>query len=169
MDLHNRQILDHFYEKAKDLPGLYDLVLRGSGSKRNVLKPFVKDWSDLDLSIIVENINQEIRDKVRGIYLYLRKYTDIKITIILVDTKDFFSKYHYHGIKDLHYRHAFPTFESLYRKDINYGNRDVENLKVYKLSCYFYISYLIHDLRKQYIACNDNIIVVLNKNRTVYL
>ena len=158
MDKHSKEILDLFCEKGKTIPGLYDLVLRGSASKKNQIKAFVKDWSDLDLSIIVERITKDVRDKVRDIYQELKKHTDMKITIILVDTEDFFRKFHYHGAKDLHYSHAFPYFESLHRRDISYGNRNAHNLEIYQLSSYMYISFLIHDLRKQYFSCGNSII-----------
>lgn len=157
MDNHSKKMLDLFSNEAKKIPGIYDIVLRGSGSRKDRVKPFVQGWSDLDFSIIVEEITPEVREKVRKLYNLTREYTDMKMSIILVDTKDFFSKYHLHAIKPMNYMDVFNRFESLLKGDISYVNRAPAPNYAYKISCYTYLSYYIHDVRIKHLMHGDTL------------
>lgn len=158
MDDHSKKMLDLVYNEAKKIPGIYDLVLRGSGSRKDRVKPFVQGWSDLDFSIIVEEITPEVREKVRSLYNLTREYTDMKMSFILVDTQDFFSKYHLHGIKPMNYTaEVFNRFQSLIKGDISYVNRESGPEYAYRISCYTYLSYYIHDVRIRHLMCGNTL------------
>jgi hypothetical protein len=148
MDNHSQEILELFFEEAKKIPGIFDIILRGSGSNKNKVKPFVPGWSDLDFSLIVEKITPEVRNKVRELYNLTRQHTDMKMSLILVDKEDFFTKHHLHAIKPMNYTDVFDKFQSLLKEDISYVKRPTKGeSNAYKVSCYTYLSYYIHDVR----------------------
>lgn len=157
MDNHSKKMLDLFYKEALKIPGIYDIVLRGSGSRKDRVKPFVPGWSDLDFSLIVEEITPEVREKIRKLYNLTREYTDMKMSLIVVDKADFFSKYHLHAIKPMNYIEVFDRFQSLIKKDISYVRRPSAPTYAYKISCYTYLSYYIHDVRIRHLMYQDTL------------
>ncbi len=151
------EIITTFVDKASKIPGVYDLLLRGSIAN-NVEKQnnFVEYFSDLDFSIIVTNLNQEVRHSIRNLYQKLINNRDIKITITIVDTTDFFSTLHCHGIRPIYYSQLLSQSKSLLRGDISYAKKEARIDRVVIMNCFANVSYLVHDLRKQHMEYKND-------------
>jgi len=141
-----------FIEDGKKIEGVYDLLARGGASKAE--HTFIPNWSDLDLSIIVEKVDSKVLNQIQMLYQKIKKIFSYKLSITVVSKKDFFSRFHHHGIKPIYYSKQLAASISLLR-DKAPVNRIV-NLKELKLDCLANISYLIHELRSRFLNLDDN-------------
>lgn len=155
-------IIKRYTTEAKKIPGIYDLLVRGSlalASEGEDTKKFVKNWSDLDLSIIVNKLTPEVYKVHRDIYQKIKQKTKIKISVILVDTKDFFSQYHCHGIRPMYYSQILKRSKSLLRpqRELNHNSIQLCFNRTAQVSCFSNIVYLVHDLRNGYTNCPSDL------------
>ncbi len=152
-----QKIIELFCEQGKLIPGVYDLLLRGSAGSLGE-KKFVDSWSDLDFSVIVNQITSEVRQAVRSLYQLLKQKSQVKITITLVDIEDYVSLYHSHGIRPFYYSSLLSDAQSLLRLQHDSKKKNfIVNARV-RENCFSNVAYLMHDLRKEYIACGDDLV-----------
>lgn len=143
--------IEYFLEEGKKIDGIYDLLVRGGNARNDHL--FIENWSDLDLSVIIEKLNLKSLQQTKTLYQSIKIFFPYKLSITLVSKKDFFSPCHHHGIKPIYYQEILRSSISLLQKSIHTQNhlssRDLQ------LDCFNNISYLIHDLRGKYLLLNN--------------
>lgn len=151
------KIVNLFLSKAKNITGVYDVLLRGPRGNINEELSFTPNWSDLDFSIIVEKVNSDVRKEIKEIYERLKQETDIKISIILVDTEDFFSKFHIHGMQPMIYSFALYDSQSLLKKNLDYIIHKKHSFdSTIRENCYSHLSCFVHELRDGYMKCGND-------------
>ena len=158
MTIQIRSIIEIFYKEAKNINGVFDIIVRGTGSNNNNSKFFVAGWSDLDFSIIVENINSTNRQQMKSLNENLKKITNTKITVVLVDLTDLLTDYHLHGIKSFAYTFSLQNSESLLKGNLDYMYKEFVSNDIHRYGTFFYLSYLIHDLRMRHMSHEEGII-----------
>lgn len=144
--------VQHFIEEGRKIENVYDLLMRGGAAIENHL--FIKNWSDLDLSVIVEKVNSKILNQTKFIHQSIKQIFPYKLTITVVSKNDFFSTYHHHGIKPTYYSYSLSSAISLLQKTSDRKHK--LKLKDLQLDCISNISYLIHDLRTRNILLDIN-------------
>lgn len=127
------------------LPALYDILLRGTASNIDNL---TNDWSDIDLTIILNQISPQALININKVYVQLKKKYTFKVSITIVSKEDFFSPIHHHGIKSLNYNLILKNAYSIFKKQYPEWVSDREKLKN---DCIYHTAYLIHELRSRYI------------------
>lgn len=152
------QLIQLFCTESKKIPGVYDLLLRGSAGKNGSDRDFVDDWSDLDFSIIVESMTSDVRKQVQKIYRRLKQETKIKITITLVDRRDFENPNHCHGNRPIYYSYLLSHAKSLLRSGHETSRGPFQTNLFIRENCFANISYLIHDLRQGYMVCDETLL-----------
>lgn len=150
------ELIELFRLEGEKVVGVYDLLLRGSGSNE-ARKKLIHGWSDLDFSVIVDEINPVARTQVRGIYRALRARCNIKITITLVCLEDYLSQYHSHGNRPFYYSFLLENARSLLHGEVDVRKEPFVFNKKIKENCIANIVYLMHDLRDGYTKCGDSI------------
>lgn len=130
------------------LSGLYDALLRGTGTEQENL---TESWSDIDLTIIFDGITPNLLRDVNTIHKILSDKYSFKISITIVTKKDFFAPIHHHGIKPLYYNQILSEAISLFDKGLPSWNLSAEQLR---FDCYANVAYLIHELRGSYLKLN---------------
>ena len=151
----NRKVFEEaialFEIEGKKIQGVYDLLLRGGSAIKGHV--YIDNWSDLDLSVIVEQISEKTLDSISDLYQKIKKIFPYKLSITLVTKKDFLNSYHHHGIKPIHYRMNLhnSSISLLQKKIFEISSPPYEMLKV---DCFYHIGYLVHDLRLRRISLN---------------
>jgi hypothetical protein len=145
--------LSVFENDGKQIDGVYDLLVRGGASKEEHM--FVPNWSDLDLSIIVESVNSKILNQIQALYQKIKVFFPYKLSLTVVSKKDFFSKYHHHGIKPIYYSYQLAASISLLRGNVSVSN--LIKLRDRQLDCLGNVAYLIHDLRSSFLKLDNTL------------
>jgi len=155
------QILDFFQKHCRDMDGVYDVILRGSLS----CSEFISDWSDIDLSIIVNKNEFDVWNRLRKIAIDARLKFNVKISITVVELLDSSRIGHNHGIKPSYYSTILSnTAMSLLGKPLPFAstcNKD----RMY--DCYHNLLYLVHDIRSNYLSLNPQSIDFVDKCRHI--
>jgi hypothetical protein len=138
--------LSVFLEKGKEIEGVYDLLVRGGGANE---ESCVENWSDLDLSVIVERIFVRVHNQVKDLYTEIKKVFPYKLSITFASKEDYLSPSHHHGIKPIHYTYHLPEARSLLKGMLpSYTPLSLEQQQI---DCFYHTAYLIHELRKNYL------------------
>lgn len=147
------EALKYFVEEGKHIEGVYDLLVRGGASKE--AHSFVANWSDLDLSIILEKVDAKILKRVRELYQNIKEFFPYKLSVTIVSKEDFANSYHHHGIKPIYYSQQLQSSISLLRGKVTPPKE--LSLKILQLDCLANVSYLIHDLRSGFLKLEDSL------------
>ncbi|MCC5832073.1 MAG: hypothetical protein JJU12_03415 [Chlamydiales bacterium] len=135
-----------FQENGKEIEGVYDLLVRGGVVKE---KGCVENWSDLDLSVIVEHISFRVHNQVKSLYREIKQIFPYKLSITCVSKADYLSPVHHHGIKPIYYTYHLSQARSLLKGAFpSYAPLSLERQQI---DCLYHTSYLIHELRKKYL------------------
>lgn len=148
------QTIDLFCDLGKEIPGVYDLLIRGTFSAQQW---DVSDWSDLDFTVIVKEMSLDVHHKLNKMYQKLSHGNDLKISITCVDLEDLLSSTHYHGLKPLYYSSRLHEARSILIGESLYLSKPlIFDLRM-QLDCYTNMAYLMHDLRMQHMKLNDTL------------
>lgn len=147
-----QKAINDFVELGRTIPKLDNLVLRGTCIEQGDL---IEGWSDLDFSIIVRKLDRDNISEIKNFIQYLRSSNDFKISVTVVTSNDFNSRYHYHGMKPIYYSYEVRNEKTLPEsKFIKIPVCLEGNLLLY--DCITNLAYLIHDLRSQYFNCGSS-------------
>ena len=151
------KIIDLFCILGEKIPGVYDLLVRGTFSTQ---KSAISDWSDLDFTVIVKEINMDVHHAISKLYQALSKNNDMKISVSLVDLEDLSGANHYHGMKPLYYSSRLIEARSVLIGDSGYLSKHyIFDIRM-QLDCYTNIVYLMHDLRTQHMKLDGSMSAV---------
>lgn len=150
LELTFQETIECFRMRAKELTGVYDVLIRGAVIQSQ--EQLIENWSDLDLSIIVEYIHYKNLEEIRGLYQELKENFPYKLSLTVVTRDDFFSSYHHHGMKPIYYGYQLRTSKHLSNENQVYRLND----RFLKENCFSNIAYLIHDLRSRYLQLDLN-------------
>lgn len=137
-----------FKEKGKTIEGVFDLLLRGGGGYQDHV--YIENWSDLDLSIIVYDVNETVLSQYRWLYDEVKKVFPYKLSLALVTYQDFISPFHHHGMKPIYYNALLKNSISLLRETSQL--REDINLKIQQFDCMANVAYLIYDLKSRWLT-----------------
>lgn len=142
-----KRALNEFTKEAALINEVHDLLLRGGLALDSIRSD---SSSDIDLTIILKKISLQNMRAISELNLNLKQKYPFKISITVVSLEDYSSKVHHHGIKPLYYNNMLKNSISLLGKTIiNYQN--VKSYD-YQLDCFCNIVYLVHELRKNFLA-----------------
>jgi hypothetical protein len=150
LELTFQETIECFCKRAKELTGVYDILIRGGATHSQ--EQLIENWSDLDLSIIVEDIKYKNLEEIRALYQGLKENFPYKLSLTIVTRVDFFSSYHHHGMKPIYYGYQLSTSKRFSNEKQFY----MLNSRFLKENCFSNIAYLIHDLRSRYLQLDLN-------------
>jgi hypothetical protein len=139
-----------FSSEGRKIEGIYDLLIRGSFPRKDAC--LIEHHSDLDTSVIVEEINVSVLKQVRFFYENIKKSFPYKLSITVVSKIDYLSSYHHHGIKPIYYSYLLDSTTSIIQNSSR--NHSQISLDKLRLDCFSNIAYLIHDMRNKYLILN---------------
>ncbi len=149
-----QNIIDNFFSLGRKIPGVYDLLIRGTFGNDTKRFSYNCNWSDLDFTVIVKIISFEVHQAVKEMYNFLSD-SNVKVSITLVDLNDILSVNHYHGMKPLYYSSMLKDAKSLLIKNNHYLKKSLTLNDWVRRDCYSNLVYLIHDLRDRYMKCSN--------------
>ena len=139
------QVVDFFKNRFRDIDGIYDVILRGS----LLDSEFVCDWSDIDLSVIINKNNEQVWTYLNSAIGEARRKFPIKISVTIVDYDDCTRELHNHGIKPMYYTKALAdNSKSLLGKPLCFSEKQDSLLS----DVYYNVLFLVHDIRNNYIT-----------------
>lgn len=141
-----------FTEKGKTVEGVFDLLLRGGGTHEDHF--YVENWSDLDLSLIVFKINENVLLQYRWLYNEIKEIFPYKLSLTLVTYLDFMSPSHHHGIKPIYYNELLKNSISLLQNKSS--RKEIVESKMQQFDCLANIAYLTHDLKNRWLILDFN-------------
>ena len=95
-----QDVLSKILKECKAIDDIYDVLLRGTACDWESIVPY---WSDIDLTIILNQINYSSLSKLHKIYKDIPSKYDFKISLTFVTIDDYLNQYHHHGLKPLYY------------------------------------------------------------------
>lgn len=137
-----------FSSEGRKIDGVYDLLIRGSGAKEK--GDLVENYSDLDTSIVVQEVSIKVLKQIKFLYETIKESFPHKLSITVVSKKDYLNDYHHHGIKPIYYTYSLGSAVSLLHGTIVRDSR--VSLATLQFDCFSNIAYLIHDIRSKYLA-----------------
>jgi hypothetical protein len=146
-----KDVLSKILEECKSIDDVYDVLLRGTSCDWKSIVPY---WSDIDLTVVLNQINHSSLSKLRKIYKDIPRKYEFKISLTFVTVDDYLNQYHHHGSKPLYYNIILNNAHSLYGR--TYPDKLVHNTILTKYDCFLNLIYLIHDLRKRFLELNEN-------------